>query len=158
MNAYSGSSGGVPSMPEGFALTLEVIVAVMVTLAVVISSLLTLKERHRDAAAWHVHVGALIYGAVFGVVIGFIIVPLRMLLSSGNVDPRTAGWSSLVFVAVMIALRRGLIGRLPFLGPQVKAYRRAALRRSIEMSQKQLARLAPRTAPPAPAPVQGGAS
>jgi hypothetical protein len=38
----------------------------------------------------------------------------------------------------MIALRRGVLARLPFLGPQVKAYRRAVLRKQIETAQKQL--------------------
>jgi hypothetical protein len=149
MNGYS---GGPPPMPAGVEHVVEAGVAILVMLFILGSSLATLNEQYRDAEAWHVHLGAAIYGAVFGVVIGFIIMPLRFLLSGGNVDPQTASWASMVFLVVMIALRRGLIGQLPFLGPQVKAYRRASLRRSIERSQKQLAKLTAKT----PAPIEGG--
>ena len=105
--------------------------------------MLTLKERHRDAAAWHVYLGAAIYGAIFGAIIGFIVVPLRMTLMNGDLPPQTAGVSGFGALALIIALRRGLLARLPFLGPQVKAYRRASLRRQIEAAQKQLEKLTP---------------
>ena len=55
--------------------------------------------------------------------------------------PQHAAASGLGVLAIMIAIRRGLIGRLPFLGPQVRAFRRASLRRAIETAQGQLARL-----------------
>ena len=60
--------------------------------------------------------------------------------------PQTAAISGFGFLAVMMSIRRGLIGRLPFLGPQVKAYRRAMLRKTIETAQKQLDKLTPQTA------------
>ena len=59
---------------------------------------------------------------------------------------KAAAWSSFGFIVVMIALRRGLIGRLPFLGPQVRAYRRASLRRMIEGAQKDLDKLTRKSA------------
>ncbi|HXI86710.1 MAG TPA: hypothetical protein VNH64_04590 [Parvularculaceae bacterium] len=104
---------------------------------------MSIKERHCDAALWHVHLGAAIYGALFGAVIGFVIVPLRVYLTNASLPPQYAAVSGFSVLAIMIALRRGLIGRLPFLGPQVKAYRRASLRHAIEVSQKQLDKLAP---------------
>ncbi len=106
---------------------------------------LTIKERHRDVEAWHVVVGAAIYGALFGAVIGFVIVPLRALLIDGSRPPTDAAVGGLSFLAIMIALRSGIIMRLPFLGPQVKAWRRAALRRAVETATKQIDKLTPAT-------------
>lgn len=124
----------------------EATVAAIVAVAFVLNSLLTIKAEHRDVAAWHVHVGAAIYGAIFGVVVGFVIVPLRIYLTDASLPPEYAAVSGFSVLFIMIALRRGLIGRLPFLGPQVKAYRRALLRKTIATAQKQLAKMTPATA------------
>lgn len=125
----------------------EASVAAVVMVMFVLNSLINIKERYCDAALWHVHLGAAIYGALFGAVIGFIIVPLRIYLTETHLPPQYAAGSGFSVLAIMIALRRGLIGRLPFLGPQVKAYRRALLRRNIENSQKQLDKLSAKTPP-----------
>lgn len=119
----------------------EAAVAAVVAIVFVLSSLLSIKAEHRDVEAWHVHVGAAIYGAIFGVVIGFVIVPLRVWLTDASLPPKYAAISGFSVLFIMIALRRGLIGRLPFLGPQVKAYRRALLRKTIATAQTQLSKL-----------------
>ncbi len=124
----------------------EATVAAAVTVAFVLSSSMMIRKRHRDAALWHVLLGAAIYGAIFGLVIGFVIVPLRMVLINGDLPPQYAAASGFGVLAVMISLRRGLIGKLPFLGRQVKAYRRALLRRTIETAQSELAKLTLKTA------------
>lgn len=129
--------------PAEISLYIEIAVAAFITLIFVIASLVTLRARHRDTSAWHVHLGAAIYGVIFGAVIGFIIVPLRMALLGGEMPAETAGLSGAGALILIIALRRGLLARLPFLGPQVKAYRRASLRRQIESAQKQLDKLTP---------------
>ena len=116
----------------------EAAVAAVVSIAFVLTSIFSHRERHRDVEAWHIHVGAAIYGAIFGAVIGFVIVPLRVFLTDASLPPQYAAVSGFSVLFIMIALRRGLIGRLPFLGPQVRAYRRAGLRRTIENAQKQL--------------------
>lgn len=124
----------------------EAAVAAVVAVVFVASSVFTIRDQHRDVAAWHVHIGAAIYGAIFGLVIGFVIVPLRVWLTDASLPPQYAAVSGFSVLFIMIALRRGLIGRLPFLGPQVKAYRRALLRKTIETAQKQLAKMTPATA------------
>lgn len=132
-------------MPDGMAIYIEGAVAVMIMVVFVISAMISLRQRHRDTSAWHVNRGAAIYGAIFGAIIGFVIVPMRMMLTEGALPPTTAGAYGMGALFLVIALRRGVLARLPFLGPQVKAYRRASLRRSIEMSQKQLDKLTPNT-------------
>lgn len=124
-------------------LIIEIFVATAITLVFVISAMLTLRERHRDMSAWHVYLGAGIYGAIFGAIIGFVIVPLRAALIDGNLPPQTAGMFGFAALLLIIALRRGALARLPFLGPQVKAFRRASLRRQIEAAQNQLDKLTP---------------
>jgi hypothetical protein len=120
---------------------IEFAVAATVLVAIVVMSLVTNKARYCDVAPWHVHVGAAIYGALFGAVIGFVIVPLRALVTDLSLPPHIALVGGLSFLAIMIALRSGVIMHLPFLGPQVKAWRRATLRRTIETANKQLDRL-----------------
>lgn len=122
----------------------ELGVGLIVMLVFVALAALTIKERHRDVEAWHVLVGAAIYGALFGAVIGFVIVPLRALVTDTSLPPHMALGGGLSFIAIMVALRSGLIMRLPFLGPQVKAWRRAALRRAIENATKQIEKLSRR--------------
>jgi uncharacterized membrane protein len=129
--------------PADLNLYIEGFVAVFIMLVFAVSAMVSLKERHRDVAAWHVYLGAAIYGAIFGAIIGFVIVPLRTTLMNGDLPPQTAGVSAFGGLALIIALRRGLVARLPFLGPQVRAFRRASLRRQIESAQKQLEKLTP---------------
>lgn len=119
----------------------ELGVGLIVMLVFVALAALTIKERHRDVEQWHVLVGAGIYGALFGAVIGFVIVPLRALVTDTSLPPHMALIGGLSFIAIMVALRSGLIMRLPFLGPQVKAWRRAALRRAVENATRQIDRL-----------------
>ncbi len=127
----------------------ELTVALIVVISFVLIAAFTIKERHRDVEQWHVLAGAGIYGALFGVVIGFVIVPLRALVTDTSLPPQYAAFGGLSFLAIMIALRSGVIMRLPFLGAQVKAWRRASLRRAIENATKQIDKLgAPR--PPTP--------
>ncbi len=127
-------------------LWVETAVAAVATILFVLSAMMMIRKRHRDAALWHVLLGAGIYGTIFGIVIGFVIVPLRAVLMNGDLPPHVAAISGFGVLAIMISLRRGLIGKLPFLGPQVKAYRRALLRRTIEVAQAELAKLTLKTA------------
>ena len=119
----------------------ELGVGMVIMLAFVALAALTIKERHRDVEQWHVLVGAAIYGALFGAVVGFVIVPLRALLTDTSLPPQDAAFGGLSFIAIMVALRSGIIMRLPFLGPQVKAWRRAALRRTVEHAEEQIKKL-----------------
>ena len=135
---------GYGDYPAEMMPIIEAMVAIVVMVAFLFSSLFTLRNRHADKAMWHVHLGALIQGAIFGVVVGYLVLPMRMMLMEGELPPRMTGIYAVAMLALIIALRRGLIARLPGLGPQVKAYRRASLRRSIENSQKQLDKLAPK--------------
>ncbi|MEQ1932078.1 MAG: hypothetical protein ABL957_16315 [Parvularculaceae bacterium] len=136
---------GAPEwLQQNFNLYIEISAAVIIALGFLVTSFTNLRERHRDVAAWHVWLGALIYGTVFGLVIGFVVMPLRLLLTDGTIPPEQAGYAGLGLFGALIILRRGVLSRLPILGPQVKAYRRASLRRSIEQAEKQIEKLSPK--------------
>jgi len=132
-----------PNLPEGTLIWIELAVAALIVLVTTGFAFATLRERHRDTAAWHVWLGAAIQGAIFGLIIGFMVLPLRFALMEGEVPTQFAGPTGIIVILLVIAMRRGLLSRLPFLGPQVKAFRRASLRRTIENSQKQLDKLTP---------------
>ncbi|MEL7485864.1 MAG: hypothetical protein AAGJ87_01470 [Pseudomonadota bacterium] len=100
-----------------------------------------LRDRHRDEAKWHIGVGAAVYGFIIGLVIAFVILPMRTVLINGETPPEMAAVSGVGVFLVMFSLRRGLVGRLPFLGAQLKAYRRAQLRKTIESASRELGRL-----------------
>lgn len=132
-----------PIMPDGLQIWVELIIAGIVCAGLVGYAILTIKERHRDTAAWHVFTGAAIQGAVYGGIVGFFVMPLRLAVMNGQIPTQLSGTFAIAAFAVIIALRRGLFSHLPFLGPQVKAYRRASLRRGIEAAQTQLSKLTP---------------
>ncbi len=119
----------------------ELAVALAVMIAFVISAGVSIRERHRDRANWHVLLGSAIYGGLVGLVVGFVIVPLRALLLDGALPPQVAAGAGFGFLAIMFTLRSGVLFRTPLLGPQVRAFRRASLRRTIEKAEDQLARL-----------------
>lgn len=129
------------AIPGGIMLGVEAGIALAITLVMILFAALAIRPQHRDCARWHVLVGAGIQGAVYGVIVGFFIMPLRFALIEGSVPAGLTGPSFAIAVGVMIALRRGLFSHLPFLGPQIRAYRRAMLRRTIETSERQLSKL-----------------
>ncbi len=136
------------ALPEGFAenvnLYIEIAAAIVIAMTFLVSAMINLRKRHRDVAAWHVWLGALVYGALFGMLIGFVVMPLRFFLTDGSVPPEQAGYAGLGLFAVLLVLRQGVLSRVPLLGPQVRAYRRASLRRSIEQAEKQIKKLSPK--------------
>lgn len=137
----------IPANLREANLWIEGIVAGAIALSFVVSARFSLKPHHRGGDGVHVDFGAAIYGLLFGAIIGFIIVPLRMGLMNGELPPQVSGFAGLGAFVIIIALRRGVIGRLPFLGPQARAYRKAVLRRQIETAEKELGRLTARAEP-----------
>ncbi|MEO0398921.1 MAG: hypothetical protein AAF224_05800 [Pseudomonadota bacterium] len=98
----------------------------------------TLRARHRDVGFFSVLGGAAVYGVLIGLVIAFIILPMRAVLMSAETPPEFAALGGILVFLTMFSLRRGVAGRLPFLGRSIKAFRRAQLRKTIETAEKQL--------------------
>jgi hypothetical protein len=127
-------------------LWIEGAVAAAIALAFFVASFFMFKPEHVEHHPLRVRIGALIQGATIGLIIGFVIVPLRMsLMSSAGFDGAASpGMSSLSFVpaiGLLIAVRRGVLLRAPLISRFMRAYRRAMLLRTRDHAIKQLGKL-----------------
>jgi hypothetical protein len=129
---------------------IEASVAGAIALAFPISAMLLFKDAHVEHHPTRVYVGAAMQGIILGVLIGFVIVPLRFAFFNPdpalvpNPSPAPTGVASLSILPAFILLiivRRGLLARVPLIGRYIRAYRRAALKWQIDRSTQALARL-----------------
>jgi hypothetical protein len=127
-------------------LWIEGAVAAAIALAFLITSFFMFKPEHVEHHPVRVRIGALIQGITIGLLIGFVIVPLRIsLMSASGVDTAASpGASSLSFLPalfLLIVIRRGALLRAPFISRYMRAYRRALLLRTRDEAIKQLGKL-----------------
>ena len=79
-----------------------------------------------------------------GLLIGFVIVPLRMGYMEFRGIDMPAGWSSLSFfpaLLLLVVIRRGALLKAPVVKIYLRAYRRAALLKMRDEANKNLAKL-----------------
>jgi hypothetical protein len=127
-------------------LWIEGSVASIFVLIFLISSFFIFKPAHVAHGPTRVRIGAAIQGLTIGLLIGFVIVPLRMsLMGAGDYDPSApAGVSSLYLlpaVAMLIIIRRGALLHAPVVSTYLRAYRRAILLRTRDETVRQLVKL-----------------
>jgi hypothetical protein len=123
-------------------LWIEGIVALVIMLGFVIHALFAFKAEHVEHHRVRVRIGAAIQGLTIGLLIGFVIVPLRMQVM--DAPAASSAWSSLSFLpalVLLITIRRGALLRAPLLSPYLRAYRRASLLKARDDATKQLAKL-----------------
>jgi hypothetical protein len=123
-------------------LWIEGAVALAFVLAFVIHALVAFKPGQIEHGPARVRIGAAIQGLVLGLLIGFVMVPLRMQLMAG--DAPAPGMSSLSYLpalAMLIVIRRGALLRAPVISPYLRAYRRAGLLRARDEASKALGKL-----------------
>lgn len=127
-------------------LWIEGIVALVIMLAFLIHSFFAFKPEHVEHHPARVRIGAAIQGLTIGLLIGFVIVPLRMqVMDVRGFDPGLSpGMSSLSFVPallMLIVIRRGALLKAPVLSTYLRAYRRASLLKTRDDADKALAKL-----------------
>jgi hypothetical protein len=115
-------------------------------LAFVIHSLFAFTAQHVEHHPSRVRIGAAIQGLSIGLLVGFVIVPLRMqVMDLRGLDPALSpGLSSLSFVPallLLIVIRRGALLKAPVLKTYLRAYRRASLLKARDDANKALAKL-----------------
>jgi hypothetical protein len=133
------NGAGAPLM-----LWIEGIVALVIMLAFLIHSFFAFKPEHVEHHPGRVRVGAAIQGLAIGLLIGFVIVPLRMRVmeATGVADaPNTSALAFLPAVIMLILIRRGALLRTPLLSTYLRAYRRASLLKQRDDANKALAKL-----------------
>ncbi|MFZ4604506.1 MAG: hypothetical protein ACOYM8_18880 [Caulobacterales bacterium] len=131
---------------------IELSVVAVITAAVLASSFILLKPEHVDHDPTRVRIGAALQGLILGLLVGFVILPLRFAffvpdphIVADAPKPPSGGLASLSilpFFALLIVVRRGLLARAPVIGVYLRAYRKAALKQQISSAQSALSRLA----------------
>lgn len=127
-------------------LWIEGLVALTIALAFLIHAFFAFKPDHVEHHPLRVRIGAVIQGLTMGLLIGFVIVPLRMgAMEVRGIDmPGGPGAQSLAFVPAIILLiiiRRGALLKAPLLSTYLRAYRRAGLLKTRDDTDKHLAKL-----------------
>jgi hypothetical protein len=128
-------------------LWIEGIVALIIMLAFVIHSLFAFRPEHVEHHPGRVRVGAAIQGLAIGLLIGFVIVPLRIRVMEATGVAQTPGGSAgsafafLPAILMLIVIRRGALLRAPVLSTFMRAYRRATLLKARDDANKALAKL-----------------
>lgn len=127
-------------------LWIEGIVALVIMLAFVVHSLFAFKPQHVEHHPGRVRVGAAIQGLAIGLLIGFVIVPLRMRYMDARgfdpgLSPTLSSLSFLPALLMLIIIRRGALLKMPVLSTYLRAYRRASLLKARDDADKALAKL-----------------
>ncbi len=127
-------------------LWIEGIVALVIMLMFVIHSLLAFKPEHVEHHPARVRIGAAIQGLTIGLLIGFVVVPLRMQVMDARgydpaVSPEMSSLSFLPALILLIIIRRGALLKAPVLSTYLRAYRRATLLKTRDDANKALAKL-----------------
>jgi hypothetical protein len=127
-------------------LWIEGLVALGFMLAFLIHSFFAFKPEHVEHHPGRVRIGAAIQGLTLGLLIGFVVVPLRMgVMDMRGIDTAVSpGMSSLSFLPallLLIVIRRGALLKAPVLSTYLRAYRRASLLKTRDDANKQLAKL-----------------
>lgn len=127
---------------QSLMLWIEAVAAIVVTLGFVIYSFLAFKPEHVQHHPARVRIGAGIQGLTIGLLLAFVIIPLRMQVMDAPVT--SSPWASLSFLPafiLLILIRRGALLRAPIVSPFLRAFRRASLLKARDDVVKQLAKL-----------------
>ncbi len=127
-------------------LWIEGAVALVIMLAFVIHALFAFKAEHVEHHPTRVRIGAAIQGLAIGLLIGFVVVPLRMQLMDlrglePGVSPELSSLSFVPALVMLVVIRRGALLKAPVLSIYLRAYRRASLLKARDDANKALAKL-----------------
>lgn len=127
-------------------LWIEGVVALVIAAAFVLHAFFVFKPEHVEHHPARVRIGAAIQGLTVGLLIGFVIVPLRMqYMDFRGLDPAVSpGMSTVSFIPaflMLVVVRRGALLKAPVLSAYLRAYRRASLLKARDDVSKALGKL-----------------
>jgi len=127
-------------------LWIEGLVALGFMLAFLVHAFLAFKPEHVEHHPTRVRIGAAIQGLTIGLLIGFVVVPLRMGYMDvrgfdPGISPAMSSLSFLPALLLLILIRRGGLLKAPVLSKYLRAYRRASLLKMRDDAIKNLAKL-----------------
>ena len=129
---------------------LEPLVMLSFTGFFLLYAFLAFKAEHVEHHPTRVLIGAAIQGFIIGMLVGFVILPLRIaffvpdpsLFPDAPTPQRgLASLSILPSLLLLVVIRQGLMARAPLIGRYLRAYRRAAIKHQMEGARRSLARL-----------------
>lgn len=125
-------------------LWIEAAVVLAIMAAFAVQAFFLFNDEHVEHHPLRVRIGALLQGAVIGLLVGLVILPLRLSFFLPDLPgPPQALASTAVLPAflLLLVIRRGFLVRAPLIGRYLRAYRRAALKYQIDLARRRLARL-----------------
>ena len=109
------------------------------------------KPEHVEHHPTRVLIGAALQGFIIGMLVGFVILPLRIAFFVPDPDmfpdlppPPSKGLASLSALPsllLLLVIRQGLLARAPLIGRYLRAYRRAAIMHQMDGARRALTRL-----------------
>jgi hypothetical protein len=130
---------------------LEPLVMAGFTVLFVLYAFLFFKPEHVEHHPTRVLIGAALQGFIIGMLVGFVIMPLRIAFFVPDPNlfpdlppPPSKGLASLSVLpafVMLIVIRQGLLARAPLIGRYLRAYRRAAIKHQVDGMRRALARL-----------------
>lgn len=127
-------------------LWIEGVVALVFMIAFVVHALFAFKSEHVEHHPERVRIGAAIQGLTIGLLVGFVIVPLRMGYMdvrglNPGISPALSSLSFLPAFLLLVVIRRGALLKMPVLSTYLRAYRRATLLKARDDANGALAKL-----------------
>jgi len=129
---------------------LEPLVMASFTVLFVLYAFLFFKPEHVEHHPTRVLIGAALQGFIIGMLVGFVILPLRIafFVPDPTLFPDApppsrglASLSALPSLLLLLIIRQGLLARAPLIGRYLRAYRRAAIKHQIDGARRALTRL-----------------
>ncbi|HVY83652.1 MAG TPA: hypothetical protein VG943_00850 [Caulobacterales bacterium] len=108
------------------------------------------RPEHVEHHPNRVYAGAVLHGFIIGALVAFVILPFRIAFFVPDSDifpdaPKPpkgiASLAILPALLLLLVIRRGVLARVPLIGPYIRAYRRAALKHQIDSARRTLSRL-----------------
>lgn len=120
-------------------------VALAIALAFLLHATLALKAQHVAHHPARVRIGATIQGLTLGLLIGFVMVPLRVqVMNLGGGATPVSGLAYLSYLPAFLlylVVRRGALLKAPIVSTYMRAYRRAMLLKQLDDAQTNLSKL-----------------
>jgi hypothetical protein len=129
---------------------LEPLVMACFTVLFLLYAFLAFKPEHVEHHPTRVLIGAALQGFIIGMLVGFVILPLRLaffvpdpsMFPDAPTPPKGLASLSIVpSLVLLLVIRQGLLARVPLIGPYLRAYRRAAIKHQMDGARRALARL-----------------
>lgn len=123
-------------------LWIEGLAALLIATVIFVMSLFQLKREHLGPDPLAVRLGAALQGVLFGSVVAFVMLPLRLQLMEGGMSTQARDYRPwLIALALVWLLRSGIIARAPLIGHPFRAYRIASLKQAVSVAQARIHRL-----------------